>query len=185
MLPILSKTYASSASVNSNITWEKDLDRIKIPGFWGAFPSDRLPNPPILHPNRVFSFIANTQVAGQLGEHWLTIYFPPSQNYRHKVLFLEPYGTNLHLTNPHFARYLQRNALIVETLPFGIQPLHTNSTACGQYCVFLIAHLPHYHYNINLLCRCEFSATDRLFNEHKVIRWWKYNYKRLLQIPRN
>lgn len=181
MLPIPVKP--SSITASTNVTWENQLDDIKLPGYWGAFPCDRLPNPPTLRPNRIFTFIANTQPAGQVGEHWTVIHFPPANNRRYKVLFLEPYGTNLHLTHSYFAHYLRSRALTVVTLPFGIQPLLTNSTACGQFCVFLIAHLPHYRYDIDLLCRSEFSATDRLFNEHKVLRWWRYNYKRLQQLP--
>lgn len=164
-------------AASKNTTWEKDLDTVKLPGYSGAFPSDNLPPNSRLQSNRAFSFIANTKPASSIGEHWVAFYFPPDKRY--KAIFIEPYGTNLHLTNPSFHYYLRMNSLNTETLPFGIQPLLTPSYSCGQFCIYVIAHLPFYMYNIKTLCQAEFSAVDRQFNERKVLKWWTSNYKRL------
>jgi len=158
-------------------TWESDLDVLNLPGYAEAVSLDQMPSPPQKH--RPFSFIVNSHDSLQKGEHWMAVCFPPSHS--RKVLFIEPYGLPMHKTSKHLSEYLSKYATYTETLPFGIQPFW-RSQACGHFCVYILAKLPDYNYNLSKLCHYEFSPADRAFNQNKVLRWWHSN-KQTLSTP--
>lgn len=142
----------------------------------GVFASDQLPDP--LTPQQResgFALIANTDPSTGGGTHWVAMVQPPRQPTR--LLFIEPTGYPLHLTNTHLRRWIVKstgyNLRRVETLPFPIQPILTRS--CGAYCLFLIEHLPLYNYNLETLVRSEFDEADLEWNQRRALTWW---YKR-------
>ncbi len=132
--------------------------------YLGTFPLNKLPanaSPP-------FCFIVNTDNDYRDGTHWMAVHILNCN----KAIFIEPLGMPLHLLrfSTPLNTFLTGHSLYTETLPFQVQPSY--SQACGQFCAYILYHLPMYDYSLTKLAQREFLADDLDFNVNQVTKWF-------------
>ena len=143
-----------------------DLQRgVLLPSYLGDFPIDQLPHPPPAPAG--YSFIANTDDSTQQGSHWFAVARPPGPHSA-LLLLLDPFAIPLHRILPPLRHWI--GSKTVKTLPFAIQPL--TSDMCGAFCVFLLAHLPIFNYDVDRLAHTLFSEENLPANQNRVSTWW-------------
>ena len=134
--------------------------------FLGVFSIDNFPQ----HVNLPwYSYIVNTDPSYRQGMHWMAVCKPPDTS---NILFLEPLALLLHkiLNSGKLFNSPAMDALKIKTLPFAIQSFQ--SRACGQFCAYMLCHLPSYYYNLDRMICLEFDDVDLKFNENKVVNWF-------------
>ena len=95
-------------------------DEIISRHFLGVFPADQVPNS-----NSVGSLIANTDVSGSPGEHWVAMYKDSSGQE-----FFDSFG-----------RRVFQNAFIVGPYRRNNTALQSpNAACCGEYCLYYLYH---------------------------------------------
>lgn len=112
-------------------------------------------------------FILNTDNSEERGSHWLAICFPPNAAQQY-ALFIDPLGWPHHLLNRRLRAYF--TSIPVKVMPFSIQAL--TSECCGQFCAFILSHLPLYDYNLDWLIETTFSSSNLRGNDSIVKSWW-------------
>lgn len=150
--------------------YSSDIDyrlRIAIPeSFMGCYSLDTMPDP---LPGRISSFVFNLDRAAQPGSHWLAVCFP---GYKYaRPLFIDSLKLDLQKSTPEIVNYFQRNGVYgINSLPYSIQNYFSES--CGPFCVYILANLQKWNYNLPQLIESTFSPTDFIFNEQVVLRYW-------------
>ena len=143
-----------------------DLQRgVLLPSYLGDFPIDQLPRPPPAPAG--YSFIANTDDSSRSGSHWFAVARPPGPHSA-LLLLLDPFAIPLHRILAPLRQWI--GDATVKTLPFAIQPL--TSDKCGAFCVFLLAHLPLFNYDVDRMTRTLFSEENLQANQNRVFSWW-------------
>ena len=97
--------------------------------FLGVFPADRLPKEIESYPK---GFIANTDVSGKPGTHWVAFYFPSEG----KAEFFDSYGQPPGRYHKFFRDYLKHYDWGYNKRQ--LQSIWTD--VCGQYCIFYLSH---------------------------------------------
>ena len=147
--------------------YANELDKILhciVPHFYGVVAMDKLPELPT---SENLCFIVNSDPSYREGKHWMGVYIVNK-----RAIFIEPFGLPLHkllYSNP-LNLYFTQHALYTETLPFPIQPV--NSDTCGEFCAYILSHLPLYQYSLNRLATNEFLPNDLEYNRRLVEKWW-------------
>ncbi len=130
-------------------------------GYVGAYSLDNMPS---IKGNG--SFIVNADTSKFSGSHWLAICITPYSIYN---IFIDPLGLHMFLLYPTISKYLSGSP--IQQMPYPVQDI-IDSSACGQFCAYILHKLPIYLYNLPLLVEKEFSDTDLNLNHNKVIAWY-------------
>ena len=103
-------------------------DPVTSKKFLGVFPANRLPKVIKSYPN---GFIANTDISGKPGSHWVAFYFPSER----KAEFFDSYGQSPETYHKFFRDYLKHY-----DWDFNARKLQSIWTdVCGQYCIFYLS----------------------------------------------
>lgn len=149
-----------------------------VPGFLGVFAANKLPFRLPTNPNAYpLSFIANTDPSWRPGQHWFCVVFPQANH----AIYFDSFGGSPFLTmETHAARLINQAACFLQTSPFPVQCMTgkellslSGDGSCGEFCLFVLYKLPDYSYSLKKLFDCEFSPTDCVFNEEKVLAFTK------------
>jgi len=147
-----------------------------VPGFLGVFAADSFPT---RLPNQkgVYSLILNTDPSWREGKHWIALVLLPEQG---RSLFFDSYQIPPQtLFEPIIHERLSdllsnAHSIVIETSPFPIQANDSPLTVegeCGEYCIFVLYHLPKYLYKLSHLIYSEFVSSNPIFNAVKVKRF--------------
>jgi len=97
----------------------------------GIYAADEIPMRVESYP---FGFIANTDVRGQPGTHWVAFYVPSEE----KGYFFDSYADEPGYFSDRFDIFFSKNNLELTYNRRRLQSL--NSNVCGQYCCFYLLH---------------------------------------------
>lgn len=110
---------------------------LNIDNFVGVFASDQLPQ---IKNKESFSFIMNTALSNDPGEHWQAIYNDQSSDY---IEFFDSYGKK---PAKHVGEYLKQFHKKVIYTTNEIQSYNINSVLCGYFSMFyIIMRYKHFH----------------------------------------
>ncbi len=133
------------------------LSNLDLDGdYVGAYSLDNMPS--VVNG----SFIVNADTSKFSGSLWIAICIPPYSMYS---IFIDPLGLPMSLLYPTISKYL--TGTYIQQMPYPVQDM-INSSACGQFCAYILHKLPKYRYNLLLLVENEFSDTDLKLNNNKV-----------------
>ena len=132
----------------------KTDDRTR-PYVGGVFPADGLPT--VKTYPRVF--IANTEIKGLPGQHWVAMYFSKAGVGE----FFDSYGEDPRVYGPHFNKFLTDNGEQWKHNKICLQSFDT--AVCGQYCLFYCLHRCR---NISMEKIVSTFSSDKLMNDLAV-----------------
>ena len=156
-------------SMMASVLYTDELSSLKLgAGYKGAFALDRVP---LIYEETPYSFIFNSDPSIFPGEHWLAICIPPAA--KPSSIFIDPLALPLKMYSSSIKQYLCNiGTCPIISMPFPIQDPF-KSSACGQFCAYILDHLDKYNYNLYHLVNSVFSETDFLYNDSIVRSWFR------------
>ena len=132
---------------------EDPITRLK---FCGVYAENNLPKTLNVYP---CGLIANTDPKGKPGKHWVSFYFPSSQEGE----FFDSYGHPPNFYSKHFVKFLNRNA---QNWIFNHKELQSIwSSVCGQYCIFYVLNRAH---GVRMSTIVNVFSSNKERNDHQV-----------------
>lgn len=141
--------------------------------FAGVFPRDKVPDHRSRAEKYPYCFVANTDTAGQSGEHWVAFFYPNAD----ECEFFDSYG--LH---PQFDYHFPLSLLPTDQIHIATDTLQSStSNVCGHFVIYFLAKrsLNHSFQTIN----DSFQKGSPEWNEHLVHEFVRRRFRIRSYLP--